>query len=270
MLRLLTSAALIWLLNVGLVVGSVLWLQFHPADGVKGSTWLCVALLHALLAVLLVWCYRKVLRWRRRREPRVTSQVKAERERIARDLHDGVGAHLFQALALLELPQCQVQHVRHSIENAMWCLRVEMQALDDVEASLLERLATMRWQLEPLLQGRSIAMQWSMPSQETDCSPSGERAMQLAMVAQEAISNALKHTDCQMLEISLQCDSPGQGVLRVVNQGPARASMQEAAHSRYGRGCGLRNMQWRAQRAQAHLEVCVSEAASGCVELSWR
>lgn len=192
----LGEIAALWFFNVAVLL-FCLWVLPPDFEHAGWMNWLVVLLLQSLCAAVFFLLSRKAIRWKKRKSQRTSPEVKAERARIAQDLHDGVGAHLFQALALLDERNASCEDIRHSIENAMWCLRVEMECLDDVDASLIERLAMMRWRLQPLLQARGVSMDWQMPTGESDLSPHANQGLQLAMLAQEAISNALRHAQCK-------------------------------------------------------------------------
>lgn len=241
-------------------------------DGVHGWQWSAMAGIQ-LLCVLLGWHgMRYAVGWRKRRSQRVHPQVLAERQRIAQDLHDGVGSHLFQALALLNAQPVDYGPVRISLEYAMWRLRVEMQALDDVDASLLELLAATRWRLQPLLDARGIAMQWDIAVQDTDHSPRGARGKDLALLAQEAMSNALQHGACHTLKVHLQEQPNGAWQLEVADDGKGfevSAVANATAQPCSKRGCGLRNMHARAKRAGAQLRIESTRGSGTWVRVQW-
>lgn len=220
--------------------------------------WLLFIVLNILAAVWFGALWVKALRWRQRRSVRVAPEVRAERERIAQDLHDGVGSHLARALALLDTDKVATEEVRQAVEYAMFTLRVEMEALDDADASLVERLASMRWRLQPLLAQRGMRMRWNMPLDEVDESPRGDAGMQLALLAQEAMSNALQHSGGKLLDVSLHVQD-ALWVLEVADDGcgmppdgvPAGHCPVQQAH----RGWGLEGMRSRALRLGARFEL---------------
>lgn len=235
-----------------------------------GQDWfilLCVALVQLAACGLMLRGIRMLVGWRKRSSQRVSPEIKAERTRIAQDLHDGVGSHLYQALSLLDESPKNVEPARVCISHAMWALRGEMEVLDDVDGNLIERLATMRWRLEPLLQSKKIRISWTMPTDNWEKAPRGEMARQLVMVAQEAISNALRHAQCQHLSVSLMCEGM-RWQLKVSDDGcgltlPAQSMPASSQHR------GLRNMASRAKATGALLHV-QSAPGKGCtISVSW-
>lgn len=249
-----------------------LWVIGSELAGIQVWQWVLVLGIQGTAAWISFHLFLRSLQWKKRQSRRISPEVKAERERIAQDLHDGVGAHLSQALALLQSPQVALTEVRHSIENAMWRLRVEVEALDDADASLLELLAAMRGRLQPLLPARGITMRWQMPNEPEDCSPRGRKGAELAMVAQEAISNALQHAQCTQLQVFLGQDPDGCRVLRIADNGKgwemAKASSEAQPQPRF-QGRGLKNMRTRAQRVGAQLEISSLPDQGVCICVSW-
>lgn len=263
----LWEIAALWFFNVAVLL-FCLWILPPDFEQTGWMHWLVVLLLQSLCAAVFFLLSRKAIRWKKRKSQRTSPEVKAERARIAQDLHDGVGAHLFQALALLDTRNASVEDVRHSIENAMWCLRVEMECLDDVDASLIERLAMMRWRLQPLLQARGVSMDWQMPTGESDLSPHANQGLQLAMLAQEAISNALRHAQCKVLRIRLTCHE-ATWQLEIADDGCGYQPSLDDDSSQECAGRGLQSMRTRAQQACAVLSIDAQAGRGTHVGVQW-
>ena len=269
-LRLLFAVAGLWLLNLA-VLGFSLGLLQIDWSRPHGMQWAAILLVQIFSALAMLWLSRKALRWKKRRSTRLSPEVKEERARIAQDLHDGVGAHLFQALALLEEPRMEPSDIRRSIENAMWCLRVEMGALDNADASLIERLASLRGSLQPLLNARGVEMAWQMPEQEDDRSPEGRQGQHLAMLTQEAISNALRHSQCKVLQVKLACAGP-QWQLLIADDGCGYEShlTTDTKLLYVDKGRGMRSMQQRAQQANAVMKIEGLAGRGTRIYVSWQ
>lgn len=252
----LGAGTLLWLLEIVAILYWHLGASSQQAMH-EWQSWAFIVVLHLLTAVWFGLMWPKVLRWRHRSSQRVSPQVRAERERIAQDLHDGVGSHLVSALALLDAPQPDLLQARRAVEYAMFALRVEMEALDDADATLVERLASMRWRLQPLLNERGMQMKWNMPLDEEDTSPRAEKGLQLALLAQEAVSNALQHSKGQCLRVQLQAVPAGCWTLEVADDGCGMgdAPAQPGRSHQTLRGWGVDGMRARAQRMGAQFDL---------------
>ena len=151
----------------------------------------------------------------------------------------------------------------------MFTLRVEMEALDDADATLVERLASMRWRLQPLLAERRIAMEWVMPGEDEDTSPGGEIGLQLALLAQEAMSNAVQHSGSSCLRVLLQKDSTKGWRLEVADKGRGMGALpaQRGGNMQAQRGWGIDGMRNRAQRMGARFELETAPGQGTCVRV---
>lgn len=269
-LRLLVGVAGLCLLNLAVLACSLELLQVDWSRN-HGMRWAAILLVQIFAAVAMLWLSRKALRWKKRRSARLSPEVKAERARIAQDLHDGVGAHLFQALALLEAPDMEPSAIRRSIENAMWCLRVEMGVLDNADASLIERLASLRVSLQPLLNARGVHIVWQMPQEDDDLSAQGHQGLHLAMLAQEAISNSLRHSQCQVLQVKLTC-AGAQWQLVIADDGCGYESLgsPDAQMPCLDKGRGMRSMQHRAKQANALIQIETLQGQGTRICVSWQ
>ncbi|HXG43020.1 MAG TPA: GAF domain-containing sensor histidine kinase, partial [Dehalococcoidia bacterium] len=183
-----------------------------------------------------------------------------ERERIAMDLHDGVIQSLYALGLSLEglserLRDDDPHGVRPHLEEAIDALERVMQDIRDYiydlrpQALRGEDLAQALAELARGAQevaGVAVQVQVQEPLPDLDA----ERALAIYHVAQEAISNVVKHAQAKGLRLSLQ--RRGQAlVLEVEDDGigfdPGAASDQA--------GQGLRNMADRARTVQGVLTV---------------
>lgn len=268
----LGAGTVLWLLEIAAIL--YLHLVRGEFDSVhQWQSWTFIVVLHLLTAIWFGLMWPRVLRWRLRKNPRVSPEVRAERERIAQDLHDGVSGHLVNALALLDTPQPDVQQVRNAVEQAMFTLRVEMEALDDLDSTLIERLSSMRWRLQPLLRARGMTMQWEMPLKEVDSSPRAETGRQLAFLVQEAVSNALQHSGGKKIRIQLQTMPNNEWILEISDDGIGIDSVRPISGDRdvkLLRGWGVEGMRSRALRIGAEFCFDSSPGQGTCVRVAWR
>jgi PAS domain S-box-containing protein len=150
----------------------------------------------------------------------------AERERIARELHDAVTQTLFSVAAISEaLPRVWERdpvEARHGLEE----LRLLTQgALAEMRTMLLELrpAALLEHELGVLLRQLADAMmgRTRMPVAATvvgDCTLPGDVRIALYRIAQEALNNVSKHARATKTELSLHCE-PGQVRLHVRDDG---------------------------------------------------
>lgn len=267
-----------------LVLGAWLW-----QAGAQAPAWLSLASLAVMALTALLWSigarslYRLLL-WRRRRTPRPSREVQAERRRIAADLHDGVGALLVHAMALLEPHEGRQRQAHALLEQALLDLRLMVDSMDAMEDALPVRLARLRHRLQPVLDRRGMQMRWSVADPQADPRigvqpdlPRGQPSQHLLAIAQEAVSNALQHAQARTLWLVLEPVEQGAAQadgarweLRVEDDGRGLASEPVDGQGMPGpRGMGLEGMQRRAHAIGAVLDLSARKGGGTVVRVRW-
>ncbi|NIV40727.1 MAG: sensor histidine kinase, partial [Anaerolineae bacterium] len=150
----------------------------------------------------------------------------AERERLARDLHDAVTQSLFSVAAIAEaLPRVwerEPEEARHGLEELRW---LTQGALAEMRAMLLELrpAALTEHSLGVLLRQLADAMRnrTRMPVTTTlvgDSALPADVQIALYRIAQEALNNITKHARATQARLSLHCE-PALVRLRVSDDG---------------------------------------------------
>jgi signal transduction histidine kinase len=149
-----------------------------------------------------------------------------ERNRIARELHDAVSQTLFAANllagSLVQSPQAdaetrqQVQVLERLNRSALAEMRMMLFELRP-DALQTMRLPDLLQQAVEALAGRG-SIQVETQFEETAPVPPATR-VQVYRVAQEALSNIGRHSGAQHTQVQWLVTQPGQGRLRVVDDG---------------------------------------------------
>jgi glucose-6-phosphate-specific signal transduction histidine kinase len=256
------------------------WQSGHPYP----TEWLRVweALFRFLaysLVIFAAWTFRRqrnamrarlaLLERSQRLEAEIISISDREQQRIGRDLHDGVCQYL-AAIALsasmlkrelgkLGSPYTErVGEVANAIREAGNRTRELARGLSPVDRdeggleSALEELAVTTSAL--------TGIACSFGARGDALVPSSARDVHLFRIAQEAVSNALKHSRAQRIVIALENGKEGCS-LRVSDNGTGfhPALISEG-------GMGLRTMRYRAQMIRARFEI-LSDASNGTLIL---
>jgi PAS domain S-box-containing protein len=181
-----------------------------------------------------------------------------ERSRIGHEIHDGLGQSLTAiSLALKQLEQqlgtdglrhrAALDRISESVSACIGDASRIAHALTPVIAEnygLREALERLAQQVNETTTVRCVL---HVPTER--CALGRELEIQLYRIAQESVTNALRHADASEVRIEYFCDGTGSR-LEVLDDGqgiPARGVRQE--------GLGLRGMRYRAALIGATLEV---------------
>ncbi|MES2973442.1 MAG: ATP-binding protein [Pseudomonadota bacterium] len=175
--------------------------------------------------------------------------IALERDRLMRDLHDGVGSQLINTLHSLERGQLDAGRAAQLLRECIDDLRLVIDSLDPEERSLQAALANLRYRLEPRLAATGITLDWQVEDTPAPMAP--DTVLQMLRVVQEAFANALKHARATRLRVSAG-ERPGGGLrLEIADNG---TGIEQPAVGT-PRGRGLHNMELRALRLQGLLSI---------------
>jgi len=188
--------------------------------------------------------------------------ARAERERMQRDLHDGLGAQLVATLALAERTPHDHVALAHSVRLAMAELRAAVDSLGSSDRSIDEALGELRSRLDLLARGAGFALTWRVGDVDGAPRLSPEQVVHLQRVLQEAVANVVKHASARELTLSAgvaERDGRNAAFVELRDDGRGIGS------SPPGRGLG--NMRTRA--AQLGAELAIESSAAGTRGQLW-
>lgn len=143
----------------------------------------------------------------------------AERARILRDMHDGVGAHISTAIRQLESGRATYGDVLHTLRDSLDQLKLSIDAMNLPQGDLTALLANLRYRLEPRLKASDIELIWRVDelSPLDGLDDKAMRHVQYMMF--EAISNVLQHAHASILQIELRSTVGGGAQLQLTDNG---------------------------------------------------
>ena len=179
--------------------------------------------------------------------------LEAERRRLTRDMHDGLGSQLVQALNVVRGSGEQVDSsaVAAMLNHALEDLRMTLDSLEPMDGDLPTILGTLRQRITPALQAAQVELDWQV--QEVPAIPGLEArgVLHVFRCLQEVFANVLKHARARRVTVSTR--NLGDQVELCVRDdgvGLAAAPVQPGA----GGGRGIGNIRLRA----SELGVAVS------------
>ena len=133
----------------------------------------------------------------------------AERSRILRDMHDGVGMHLSVALRQVQSGLYDPPVVAALLQEGLDHLKLSIDGLNVAPGDVTALLANLRYRLEPRLKAAGIELQWLVediaPSPRLD--DKGMRHLQF--VVYEALANVLQHAHASTIIVQAHARADG-------------------------------------------------------------
>jgi signal transduction histidine kinase len=191
------------------------------------------------------------------------SAVLAERNKLAGEIHDSL-AQFFTGISMqlgaakkviIRGTETGLNYVERGIELAQFGLAEARRTAFSLQPPLIEESglvgALQKMVERSNIPGRLKCNFHSNAVPEENLSPSARQ--NLLRIAQEAMSNAARHANPTLINVSLICDSSAI-ILEVTDNGYGIADTQAA----YQEGFGLSNMRARAEQVGAQLDVRTS------------
>lgn len=205
-------SAVAWSLLVGvqlggLYVASALGVKipqdFSAADVATLQLIGYVGMLGSLLAILLV------LDSARRASARALQAAERalDRQRILDDMHDGVGSHLLGLLVESRAGTLRTPVLIAGLETCIDDLRLIVDSLDPLHASLGVALGALRARIASRCEGLSVELTWDVSDAVAAAfEPAGR--IQVLRALQEMVTNALRHSGTSRIDVRI---GPCQG-----------------------------------------------------------
>ena len=186
-----------------------------------------------------------------------------ERERLLRDMHDGLGAQLMTALRGVERGALAPAQVAQSLQDSLDELRLLMDSAD-MGHYLPGALAAWRNRWDGRLAAAGVALDWRIDESLDQVQLSSEKALQVMRILQEAATNVVKHSQARHMTLAAQVrEQDGRPALciEIADDGIGLGHAAPRTGAR-----GLKNMHYRAREIGAVLSV-VNRAAplKGCL-----
>ncbi|OYQ35054.1 hypothetical protein CHU93_01980 [Sandarakinorhabdus cyanobacteriorum] len=136
----------------------------------------------------------------RRRALEVERAIEGERERLMREMHDGIGANLVAAVAVAER-QGQPPGTIAPLRRALADLKLTVDSLEPVDGDMVALLASLRHRIASDLAAAGIAVDWQVAPCPALAWLDAANALHVLRLFQEAISNAIQHSGAQRIAI---------------------------------------------------------------------
>ncbi len=167
-----------------------------------------------------------------------------ERQRIMRDMHDGVGSQLLTALVMVERGAASREVTVLLLQECLDDMRLAIESLSPDDPDLLPVLGNFRFRMEARFKSMGLTLDWRSQDMPDALEVAPHAGLHILRMLQEALANVLKHAQASAVQVALDFSASSLAI-EITDNGvgfdPARA--------RGGRG--LDNMQIRAQKLGA-------------------
>jgi signal transduction histidine kinase len=170
-----------------------------------------------------------------------------ERQMIMREIHDGLGSLLFVSLSRVERGQMQPGEVADALRACIADMRLALDTLTPDANDFRATLGNFLFRWHGQLQAAGIQPSWTIDVPEGAVGVTAHASLQLLRIAQEALTNVLKHARASRVQVRVR-QADGILQLEVEDDGGGPTSTSAA-------GRGIRNMTARAQQLGGALAV---------------
>lgn len=187
--------------------------------------------------------------YERLREVEQRNLLANERQRLMRDLHDGLGSMLIRAVRIAEHEVSQTNlEIVETLRNCLLDLKLTVDSLEPVEGDLSLILASFRHRVEPSLQTCGIKLQWAVTELPDLPWLTPTSALHILHILQEVLANIIVHAQASHICISTRVERHNI-IICISDNGSGFTPAATAQHN----GHGLKNIQQRAALISAQI-----------------
>lgn len=187
--------------------------------------------------------------------------ISEERQRIVKDMHDGLGAQLVGMLSVVRYQQQSPAELESEIQQALDILRATIDTLSPAGEDVSMVLAQFRFRHEARFKRAGLNLIWQVDQLQTpDWNTQG--LLHFEQILREVFTNILKHAGATEVVVSTQI-SAQRNELSICDNGQGFDVQAQT----YGRG--LTHLRERAATLAIDLQIDSAPQQGCCVKLGW-
>ena len=180
-----------------------------------------------------------------------------ERERIMRDMHDGIGGQLVSIVTLLrDYKEPVFTKVREKVQLSLTDLRLVIDSLDPVLNDLPTLLGMMRVRFVDQLESANIELEWAVTELPEIDNMSPRNILHVMRIVQEAMTNSIKHSGSNRMTLATGVIDNKRIYIDVIDYGCANHAAQT------NKSRGITNMHYRAKQLGGELVIKHTETGT--------
>lgn len=178
-----------------------------------------------------------------------------QRERIMREMHDGLGGQLVSVLSMVQRGMARPEEIAAGLQQALTEMWIMMDALERSEEGLAGQLDELRMRLEPILRRNGIELEWRVDPAAPIEGVGPEAALQCLRIVQQAITNVIQHAQAQRVRVAVRPGEAGDPAITIEIADDGIAGKPDPTS--FGRG--MQNMLTRARDIGGELRFEAAE-----------
>lgn len=129
-----------------------------------------------------------------------------QRERIMREMHDGVGGQLVSVLSMVQRGRSTPDEIAEGLRRILDEMDFIVDSMESTRDGLPALLDRLRARLEPLLRRTGIDMEWRIDPRSPLDSFDPKRSLHCVRIVQEAVTNVIRHARASRIVIAIAPD----------------------------------------------------------------
>ncbi|WP_096697095.1 sensor histidine kinase [Polaromonas sp. AER18D-145] len=193
------------------------------------------------------------------------SAILHERHRIARDLHDGVASQIVSILSSLDHCAPEQQALGLALEQCLLDIKLTVDGIESEDQNIVEALGSLRYRVQRPLDKLGIHMVWEVEICSALETVRGEEARQVLRIAQECLSNVMRHAKASRVIVSCRY-AADMGCMEFEVRDNGVGIAHNMASEAIGKG--LENMRQRARLMGGELTIASKFGGGTRVQLT--
>lgn len=180
-----------------------------------------------------------------------------ERERLTRDIHDGVGGQLLGLLLRLRTGDLPKETIARDLQDGINDLRLVVDALDHTGNDLGRALRAFRDRADNQLDAAGVKLKWTQADKLDYAPQSRDAVLHLYRILQEALNNIIRHAQATHVHVLIEHAENLEGLnVSILDNGIGRETGAKVGH-------GTLNMQRRSDLLGAKLRTVMGIDGAG-------
>lgn len=171
-----------------------------------------------------------------------------ERQRIVRDMHDGIGGQLLGLMMQVRGGDVEKKQVEEGLQSSIADLRLIVDSMDTADESLAETLRSFEHRVRAQVEAAGITFNAEHGLDEGAPGPGPRPTLQILRLLQEAVTNAMRHSGAGAISLSSHQESDGSIQIVIADNGKGLPNEIKG-------GRGLTSMRSRAEAVGGTLSI---------------